>query len=233
MNNIDRRHTYGIMIDTETVNSHDDNGKLDMSDVLPYDIGFAVIDSYGRIYETYSFINSDIFYYETDLMKSAYYSNKIPQYVIDIENNDREVANTYQIRKVLIEKIKQYNCKFICAHNAHFDYTALKNIIRWTTKSKYRDFLPKNIEWWDTLKMSRAVLGNMPTYHKFCKDNGYLTKHNKPRFTAEIVYRFISKNNNFVESHTGLEDVEIEVQILSYCMRQHKKMNKKLFKERE
>jgi hypothetical protein len=72
----------------------------------------------------------------------------------------------------------------------------------------------------------------MPTYHKFCEDNGYLTKHNKPRFTAEIVYRFISKNNDFVESHTGLEDVEIEAQILAYCMRQHKKMNKKLFKER-
>jgi DNA polymerase III alpha subunit (gram-positive type) len=230
---IDRRHTYGIMIDTETVNTHDDNGSLDMSDVLPYDIGFAVIDSYGRVYETHSFVNSDIFYYEKDLMDTAYYSNKIPQYLIDIANGDREVANTYQIRKTLLDKIKQYNCKFICAHNAYFDYTALKNIIRWTTKSKCRCFLPENIEWWDTLKMSRAVLGNMPTYRKFCEDNGYLTKYNKPRFTAEILYRFISKNNDFVESHTGLEDVEIEVQILAYCMRQHKKMNKTLFKERD
>lgn len=229
MNNIDHRHIYGIMIDTETVNTHDIEGSLDMSDVLPYDIGFAVIDSHGRVYEKFSFVNSDIFYHEAELMKSAYYAKKIPQYLNDILNGDREVANTYEIRKALVDKINEYDCKFICAHNARFDCRALNNIQRWTTKSKYRYFLPFGIEWWDTLKMARSVLGTMPTYRRFCEENNYLTKNGQLRFTAEIIYRYISKNNDFVESHTGLEDVEIEAQILAYCVRQHKKMDKKLF----
>ena len=229
MNNIDHRHIYGIMLDTETANTHDIDGKLDMSDVLPYDIGFAVIDSHGRVYEKFSFVNSDIFYHEAELMKSAYYAKKIPQYLNDILNGDREVANTYEIRKALVDKINEYDCKFICAHNARFDCRALNNIQRWTTKSKYRYFLPFGIEWWDTLKMARSVLGAMPTYRRFCEENNYLTKNGQLRFTAEIIYRYISKNNDFVESHTGLEDVEIEAQILAYCVRQHKKMNKKLF----
>lgn len=226
---IDHRHNYGIMLDTETANTLSIDNKLDMTNVLPYDFGFAVIDSHGRVYEKHSFVNSDIFVHERDLMASAYYANKIPQYVEDLRAGRRVMATTYEIRKALLDKIKEYDCKFVCAHNARFDYTACNNIQRWTTKSKYRYFFPYDIEIWDTMKMARDVIQPMPTYQRFCADNGYLTAQGKPRLTAEILYRFISKDNEFVESHTGLEDVEIEVQILAYCVRQHKKMRKKLW----
>ena len=78
----------------------------------------------------------------------------------------------------------------------------------------------------DTLKMARQVIGKMPTYKYFCEENGYLTKNGRLRFTAEILYRFITRDNDFVESHTGLEDVLIEKEIMAYCYKQHKKMNK-------
>lgn len=227
--NIDRRHIYGIMLDTETANTLETDKGMDFSSVLPYDFGFAVIDSHGRIYEKYSYVNSDIFYGEADLMRSAYYAKKIPKYEKDIVEGKRIVANSYQIRKILLDVIRKYDCKFVCAHNARFDYTACNNIIRWTTKSKYRYFFPYGIEFWDTMKMARSVIGKMPTYRKFCEQNGYLTKNGQCQFTAEVLYRFISKQADFTESHTGLEDVEIEVQILAYCVRQHKPMIKRLF----
>ena len=104
MNKIDHRHIYGIMLDTETANTLVENGKMDMTSVLPYDIGFAVIDTYGRIYETQSFINSDIFYHEKELMQSAYYAKKIPRYLADIECGNRIVTNTYEIRKIIVDK---------------------------------------------------------------------------------------------------------------------------------
>ena len=228
---IDRRHIYGIMLDTETANTLNDNGNLDMSCVLPYDFGFAVIDTYGRIYERFSFVNSDIFVHEKELMQSAYYAKKIPMYEMDLKMGFRQMATTYEIRSALLEKIKEYDCKFVCAHNARFDLTACNNIQRWTTKSKYRYFFPYGIEIWDTLKMARDVIAPMPTYKKFCEQNCYLTKNGKVRLTAEIIYRFISKDNDFVESHTGLEDVTIETEILAYCKRQHKKMRKKLYEK--
>jgi hypothetical protein len=55
-----------------------------------------------------------------------------------------------------------------------------------------------------------------------------MTANNQPRKTAEILYRYISGNIDFDESHTGLEDVLIEVQILAYCYRQHKAMPHKV-----
>ena len=229
---IDRRHIYGIVLDTETANTIQDENGLDMSNVLFYDLGFQLVDSHGRTYgKKFSFVNSDIFTHEAELMQSAYYAKKIPQYRADLASGKRILANTYEIRKALVELINKYDCKFVCAHNARFDYNSLNNTQRWTTKSRFRYFLPYGLEWWDTLKMARSVMGKMPTYQRFCAENGYTTKTGKPRFTAEICYRFITKDNNFVESHTGLEDVEIETEILRYCHRQHKAMKKKLWEK--
>ena len=229
---IDGRHIYGICLDTETANTIDDENGLDMTNVLFYDLGFQLVDSHGRTYgKKFSFVNSDIFTHEAELMQSAYYAKKIPQYRADLASGKRILANTYEIRKALVDLINKYGCKFVCAHNARFDYNSLNNAQRWTTKSRFRYFLPYGLEWWDTLKMARSVMGKMPTYQRFCTENGYTTKTGKPRFTAEICYRFITKDNTFVESHTGLEDVEIETEILRYCHRQHKAMKKKLWEK--
>ena len=232
MEKIDRRHVYGIVLDTETANTIQDENGLDMSNVLFYDLGFQLVDSHGRTYgKKFSFVNSDIFTHEAELMQSAYYAKKIPQYRADLASGKRILANTYEIRKALVDLINKYDCKFVCAHNARFDYNSLNNTQRWTTKSRFRYFLPYGLEWWDTLKMARSVMGKMPTYQRFCAENGYTTKIGKPRFTAEICYRFITKDNTFVEFHTGLEDVEIETEILRYCYRQHKAMKKKLWEK--
>ena len=229
---IDRRHTYGIMLDTETANTLvDEDGKLDTMYVLPYDFGFKVIDTKGRGYENHSYVNDDVFCEEFALMKSAYYNGKIPDYIRDLANGKRQLKTTYEIRQIFLEVVKKYDCKFIVAHNARFDYRACNNIIRWTTKSKYRYFFPKGLEIWDTLKMARDVLGKMPTYLEFCKENGFMTKHKKPQpqYTAEVIYRYITKDLDFIEEHKGFEDVEIETEIFKYLVRQHKKMRKNLW----
>lgn len=71
---VDRRHVYGLMLDTETANTIAfEDGGLDMSNTLFYDFGCQVVDSHGRTYGVkLSFVNSDIFIHEKDLMQSAY-----------------------------------------------------------------------------------------------------------------------------------------------------------------
>jgi hypothetical protein len=97
------------------------------------------------------------------------------------------------------------------------------------TKSKYRYFFPYGTEICDTMRMARDVIGKMPTYKRFCEENGFLTANGRLSMKAEILYRFISKDLDFVESHTGLEDVMIEKEIMAYCYRQHKKMTRQLW----
>lgn len=232
MNKIDRRRHYILVLDTETANTLvNPDGSMDMDSVLVYDCGWQVIDTHGTVYERASYINSDIFYKERELMLSAYYAKKIPMYEQQIAEGSRIVANTYQIRKAMCDTIVKWGIKEVAAHNARFDYNALNIIQRYTTKSKYRYWFPYGIEIWDTMKMAKSVILQMPTYRKFCEANGFMTKTGKLSCTAENLCRFIIKDPTFVEAHTGLEDVEIESQILAYCYRQHKKMSKKLFEK--
>ncbi len=197
------------MLDTETTNSLDDP--------ICYDVGFAVVDKEGSIYETHSFVVAEVFLNE-ELMASAYFIEKVPQYWEDIKKGTRKLAKFNTIRKVLAETMKKYNTNIVIAHNARFDYRSTAKTQRYLTKSKYRYFLPYGTEVWDTLKMAREVLKNDVDYDNFCYDNNYVTKRGCKRFTAEILYRFFTGDNDFVESHTGLEDVTIEKVIFAECM---------------
>jgi hypothetical protein len=58
-----------------------------------------------------------------------------------------------------------------------------------------------------------------------------MTKHKTPRpqVKAEVLYKYITGDNDFIESHTALEDVLIEKEILAYCFNKHQKMRKELY----
>lgn len=228
---MDKRIHYLIGLDTETCNGQMVDDKLDLSDSLVYDIGWAITDKRGKIYKVRSFVIREIFCKMKDVMRSAYYAEKIPRYWEDIKAKRRVLANFWTIKKAFMDDFNEYNVKNVFAHNAGFDVRALNNTIRYITKSKYRYFFPYSTEIWDTLKMSRQTIGKQKTYKRFCEKNGYMTNHSVPqvRLTAEILYRYISGEHEFVESHTGLEDVLIETRILAHCFRQHKKMEKRLY----
>ena len=232
MKDIDYRHHYVLVLDTETANTLvDEDGRMDMSSVLMYDIGWSVVDTKGHVYLERSYMNRDIFVYERELMRSAYYGWKIPQYVRDLRSGERIMSDTYNIRQQMLADMELYHITEVVAHNARFDLNALNTIQRWTTKSKYRYWFPYGTEVWDTMKMARDVIHKMPTYRKFCEEYGFLTANGRLSTTAENLYRFITKNPDFVESHTGLEDVQIEREIMFYCFRQHKKMRKGLWEK--
>ena len=205
MNNTDRF----IVIDTETTNSIDDP--------LCYDVGWAVVDILGNVYENYSYVVADIFL-DKEMMSYAYFADKVPQYWADIKAGTRELKTFFNIKKTFADCAKRNKVKIILAHNARFDYRSLNLTLRFLTSSKQRFFFPFGVEIWDTLKMSRTVLNGIDEYGEFCYTNNYLTKRLCKRFTAEIIYRFITGNNDFEESHTGIENFLIEKEIFVYCI---------------
>lgn len=224
---MDKRKNYYLIVDTETANTNDDN----MQDPLVYDIGGAIVDKKGKVYETFSFIIYGVFYGMKSIMQSAYYSNKIPMYQEQIDKGERKVV-TYLTAKLYIKDLcTKWNVKSIIAHNMYFDYKATNQTQRYLTKSKYRYFFPYGIELWDTQKMAHDTICKQKGYIQWCKDNGFMTRHRKPRpqEKAEVIYRYLIGDETFIESHTGLEDVMIEKEIFAHCNRQHKKMRKKCF----
>ena len=219
---IDKRKNYGIILDTETAGT--------LEEPLFYEIGWIITDSKGREYESKEYINGDVFYGMYELMKTCYYHEKLPEYINRIRAHEIEVRTTYEIWREFMEDCRKYNVQFICAHNMPFDYRATKNTKTVTTNGKYRYFMPYGVELWDTMRMAEGTICKQKSYVDFCTKNGYTYgKNRNVRKTAEILYRYISGDNEFIESHTALDDVRIELQIFQKCIRQHKKMRKNAF----
>lgn len=216
---------YIMVLDTETANGLMVNDKLDLSCSLVYDIGFTVVDKKGRVYCQKSMAIREIFCGMADVMKSAYYAKKLPKYWEDIKAGRRNLVNFMTARRIVLEVMKEYNIQTVSAHNARFDVNALNNTIRYITKSDKRFFFPYGTEIWDTCKGAVNTICKQKGYIRFCERNGYMTKHKTPRVraTAEILYRYLSGDNNFIEEHQGLDDTSIEAKILTQILRQHSK----------
>lgn len=229
MEKIDRRKKYILIIDTETANTK----KTDMSHALVYDIGYQIVDKLGNVYKRESFINGDIFISEFKLMSSAYYKEKIPNYIVDLSAGTRKLSTTLEIRDKMLQDMEKYNIDTVAAHNAYFDLNALNCTLRYVTKSAERYWFPFDTIFWDTMRMAESTICKMKTYQDFCSEYDYYTKNGRVRKTAEILYRFITNNPDFEEAHTGLEDVTIEAQIMAYCLNKHTSIKKELFSNRE
>ena len=113
---MDRRFSYKIVLDTETCPCDKDFEGVSPWNMFVYDCGWAVVDKRGKVYRTRSFVNADIFLGEKNLMKSAYYANKIPNYWDEIKNGQRILTSFYNIQKTLMDDIKEFEVTQIFCH---------------------------------------------------------------------------------------------------------------------
>lgn len=212
-----------MMIDTETTN--------DIDCPIVYDVGYQLFSLDEGVLLERSFVNADVFL-DKDLMSTAFFADKIPTYWEEIKSGQRTLKRWFNIKRQIAEDCALFDVKYVCAHNAMFDNRALNTTQRYQTTSKFRYFLPYGLTWLDTLKMSRTILKENDSYGEFCFNNDYVTKNGQRRYTAEIIYRWLSGENEFIESHTGLEDVKIERKIFEYCLSQNPEIDGLLWGDR-
>ena len=132
----------------------------------------------------------------------------------------RTIVNIWEAYRLIRQMCKDWSISCVVAHNAKFDITTLNSTLRYQTKSKRRYFLPYGTKVVDSMKVAKMVLNNNQNYYQFCEDNDYMTNHKtpRPRYTAEVLWRYFSGDNEFIEAHTGLADVEIESKIFVKCL---------------
>lgn len=217
---IDRRKNYFMVLDIETANSTEQG--------LAYDIGFAVADRKGKIYEKRSLMIAEMFYGENDLMQSAYYAKKLPQYWEQLLNGEREMVSILTAKRIVARTMEEYGIEDVYAYNAHFDTSNLNWTIRYLTKSKYRWFFPYGTKYHCIWHMACQTILTQKSFLRFAIENELTSASGNISTSAETAYKYISRNADFEESHTGLEDVKIETKILVKCYAQHKKMDTKI-----
>jgi hypothetical protein len=218
---MDKRKRYFLVLDVETANTVDDP--------IVYDVGFIIGDKKGNIYEEYSFAVTETFDNYQDLLQTAYYAEKIPQYFVEIEQGIRTMANFYTVRQTILNTMKKYGIKEIYAYNCHFDRRALTTTHRYFTKSKYRWFFPYGTKFSCIWNMACSTLLQQKTFGIRARAKKWFSPSGMRISTsAETVYKYITGEDNFEEQHKGINDVLIEYDILLRCLNQHKKMTKEI-----
>ena len=213
---VDRRKKYVMVLDVETANN--------IGSPLVYDLGFAVMDKKGNVYEERSFVISEIFDNEK-LMNTAYYACKVPMYKEGLLKGEFVKVNFLQAREEFLQLMEMYNIDTISAYNLNFDMRALKN----TTEKlfgKGKRFLTqkhKDVNLVCIWSFACEVIYSRVSFIRFIDKYNLYTEKGNPLTSAEVGYRYLQDNNEFEESHTGLEDVRIECKILAKCIAQKKK----------
>lgn len=215
---MDKRKSYYLVLDTETVKL-DPNKGVNGYNALVYDIGYRIIDKNGVCYLERNYLVNEIFLGAWDKFITDYYNkDKRLLYYGMLATGEIEMKSFQDIYSIFMNDLKHYHVKYISIHNAGYDYKALNKTARYITH-KYEWFDNIDIEIIDTYAMALDTICKYKTYT-------YKTKTGRPSATAQNLYRYINNDESFIESHTALSDTVIESAILLKCIHSHKRMRK-------
>lgn len=201
-----------MVIDTEAANG--------INTPLVYDIGYIVYNlKTGDIITSNQLIVSEIFNNKA-LMTTAYYKEKIPKYEELLNNKQVDMVTLQSAMDNIKRVLGIYNIKHVYAFNSSFDIKAIQ-----FTCDFYEICNPLSIDnlitkvAWHDIQWYIKNLVNSKNYKEYCEHFHKVT--NSQRFysvNAETVYSYITKNPNYIEEHTALEDAKIELTILLYSV---------------
>ena len=161
-----------LVLDTET---------LGVCDPSVYDLGYLIYDDADGIIKTRDYITAEIFD-DDSKMRTAYYYNKLPIYHKRLADGYCKKTKWSYICRILKRDINKYKPDGIYAYNSRFDTRSIATTCeKLGVKSNPTADGIKDI--WKGLTDPRIT--QSPEYIDFCRRNGFMTKHKKPRPQAK------------------------------------------------
>lgn len=188
---------------------------------LVYDLGWIVTDG-ETILEKRSLVISDVYF--SRAMETAYYAEKLPQYVAGLLAGEWEMTNMVKARELFAADCEQYDVREVWAYNCRYDRVALAHTCEVLSNGFVCDFFPAGVKVRDIWGAAGSTICATAKYVRWCAENGYISAKGNPTTNAEIVTRYLT-GEDFNEAHTALADCEIELAILMTAKKRHQKMD--------
>lgn len=196
---------YKMVFDTETTS-------LDRP--FCYDVGYIIFDTDTRELVKEAHYVVEQVWHNRPLFESAYYKEKRPLYVNLMRSRQAILKKWGHIMQDMIHDIKRYNITDAYAYNSDFDDKVFTFNCDWYKCNNPFD----NVQIHDIRGYASECIVNSDEYKAFCEKHSLFTDSGNYSGTAESVYRFISKEEDFSEAHMGAHDAEIETSILIWCI---------------
>lgn len=197
-----------MILDTETIGIE----KLYMYD-LGYIIARETEDKTFIPIEKKQFIIDQV-YNNKMLFESAYYNEKRPRYTSILKGRRARLKKMGHALTIMRNDIEKYDVDQVWAYNMPFDSSVLK-----FNADKFNLVNPiEHLPQLDIMGIATDFIHSKEDYMKYAVKNGYVTKANNIQTNAEITFKYISDIEDFEEEHMALQDCEIELDILNYCI---------------
>jgi hypothetical protein len=150
-----------------------------------------------------------------------WYADRLDRYAFYVDNGLYQIKPLEKIMQVMAGIIEKYDIQYGTAYNSGFDFP---NIRKACQRAGINCPLDSLVEF-DLLFGACETIGQQKTYRKFVDSNELFTAKGNRSSGAETMYRYLTLDPMFEEEHTGLADIEIEIQILDRVLRQKKKLS--------
>jgi hypothetical protein len=202
-----------IVFDTETTS---------LDKPFAYNIGYVVYntDTKEKLCRR-DFVIEQV-WHNLELFCSAYYADKRQLYVSRMKARKAVMDKFGYVCRQMRKDIQTFAVVAGYAYNSSFDERVFDFCCEWFKVSNPLDLIPVH----DIRGYVHEFIAQTTDFQCFCETNQYLTESGNYSTTAETLFRYITRNCDFVEEHTALADSEIECEILSECVDRGAEWNK-------
>lgn len=194
---------YALIYDTETTS---------IEKPFCYNIGYVVLDTDSKEPVLKEDFVCEQVWHNTMLYTTAYYADKKEQYIKAMRSRKTQMEKFGYICRRMARIIKEFDIHEAYAYNSSFDERVFEFNCDWFKCINPFD----NVKVLDIRGYFHEILDD--NYIKWAEENSKFTESGNYSTTAEDVYRYLTNNLDFIESHTALSDSEIESDILVYCL---------------
>lgn len=189
-----------------------------------FDIGYTIADKKNNIFIKRNWLVREIF---TDIskMKYAFYYNKYPEYLEMLSDGKVKLENWSKIIAQMEQDIIDYDIQEVYAYNITFDKGAINDTQTYLSKSKFLLFEDYNIKTNCLWGMAAETILSQVGYIRTALENNWVSEKGNIKTSAEMAYRYITGEHEFIESHTALDDSIIETEILARCFATKRRMS--------
>ena len=202
-----------MVFDTET---------MGLENRVVYDIGYYIVNRRGKVFASRRFLIHEVITNPEIMMNAFYHSKVYSEYLPMVDNSDIKLIHSWEdVQNYIREDINTFAVNTMAAYNLPFDMSALNATNKHCNTRKLLNVRPVLLDLW---LYSCLYLFNTNFYKEMAKDNGWISPAGNYRTTAEHAYRFITRDAEYIEPHTALEDAEIETEILLKLLAKKRKI---------
>lgn len=200
---------------------------------LAYDIGYTVTRYNAKtrkmeVLRERSYIVKEVFM-NMQIMEKAYFFSKHATYMEMLSEGEIKMKPFQEILDIMEQDVAEFGINTFSNYNAGFDTQVMVDTARILNCETPKNFKVMLDDVWCIWNMACQILYKRPSYVQTALENGWISDSGKYLTTnAEVGYRYMTKDYDFIEDHTALSDARIETELLGYILKQGKKVDKSI-----